>query len=131
MTGPAVHRAEDARLTDIQESVHHINDSIHHIETRLDRSDERITSVERQVMQNTANQNALELVMNAEHRRLSDKVDLLHGSMSRVDDTLKGFTERETQNARKILFVVLTTLLSVLGCIGYLMLTNMINGGLH
>ena len=94
---------DDARLSDIQKSVHEIHADVRGLERRIDKTDARVSDIERQVIQATANQSAVEAVMGSENRRLTDKIELVHDAVDRVDSKFGEHIRREDADRRAML----------------------------
>lgn len=93
---------QEVRLADIQASVHRIDGAMSGLERRLDRTDVRISDLERDVIEVRAEQRGAEKVMNAEHRQLHDKIDGLAVGQANIDRRLVDHLEQEEED-RKVL----------------------------
>ena len=69
----------------------------------IDKADARVSDIERQVIQATANQSAVEAVMGSENRRLTDKIELVHDAVDRVDSKFGEHIRREDADRRAML----------------------------
>lgn len=125
---PVQRASDDRRLSDIQDSVHEIRNDVRGIEKRWERSEQRISEVERQVIENAASQRALEQVMNAENQRLTDKIDTVNGSVERVGVALRDHAEEQTNDFKGAMKVVISMLVTILGTLGWFVFTK-VNGG--
>jgi chromosome segregation ATPase len=112
-------RVDDARISDIQDSVHEIRSDVRGLERRLERSDDRISDVERGMIETAAAQKALESVMNAENRRLSEKIDGVQCSVNEVHKTFVHHSNMEESDRRTMMRAVIATFTSLLGAIGW------------
>lgn len=112
-------RRDDARIADIQESVHEIRADMRGLERRLDKTDLRISDIERETIETQAAQKALEAVMNAEHRRLTDKVDLVQGSITALAERLAGHMDGVNSDARSTFRVLVGILLTIVGSLAW------------
>jgi len=117
-------RADDPRINDIQQSVHEIRTDVRGLERRLERNDGRVSDVERQVIENSAAQRALESIMNSEHRRLSDKIDLIHDSIDKLSSAWRDRTSQDTQDRKSLLKILFTMLTTVIGAVAWFMFSK-------
>jgi hypothetical protein len=122
-------RADDARLSDIQDSVHQIRSDVRGLERRYERSEERISDVERSVIENAAAQKALEQVMNAENQRLTDRIQSVNENVSRVGKSLEDHTSMQRNDFKVAMRLLLSVLFSVLGAILYVYFEHYIRNG--
>lgn len=118
-TEPVQRASDDRRLSDIQDSVHEIRNDVRGIEKRWERSEQRITEVERQVIETSAAQRALEQVMSAETQRLTDKIDGVNQSVERVGTSLREHAEAQAGDFKSAMKLVISMLVTVLGTIGW------------
>lgn len=129
-TRKRVERAsDDRRLSDIQESVHEIRTDVRSMERRLERNDERINSVEREVIENTAAQRALEQVMNSETHRLTDKIDQVNTHVGSVNSRLEDHTTQQAKDFKAAFRVLITILVSILGTAGVVIIQHLFEKG--
>jgi hypothetical protein len=70
------------------------------IERRLDRTDVRISDLERDVIEVRAEQRGAEKVMNAEHRLLHDKIDGIARGQQSIDARLDEHLEEEERDRK-------------------------------
>jgi hypothetical protein len=102
----------DARLSDIQATVHGIKGAQSAMERRMDRSDTRMSELERSIIEVQAEQRGAEKVMTAEHVRLHEKVD-------GVLNILRSHTEREDQDRRQQIGLQWSTFLALAGALAW------------
>ena len=112
-------RREEARIQDIQESVHEIRADMRGLERRLDKTDLRISDIERETIETQAAQKALEAVMNAEHRRLTDKVELVQGSITDLAARLTRHMSEASNDLKQTFWVVLGILFTIVGTLAF------------
>ena len=93
----------EGRLADIQASVHRIDGAMSGLERRLDRTDVRISDLERDVIEVRAEQRGAEKVMNAEHRLLHDKIDGIAHGQSNIDRRLAEHLEDEERDRKEMI----------------------------
>ncbi|MBT8147288.1 MAG: hypothetical protein KJN90_10580 [Gammaproteobacteria bacterium] len=118
------HVSDDARITDIQNSVHEIRADVRGMERRLERSDSRISDVERDVIETAAAQKALESIMNSENGRLSDKIDNIQKSVSDIYNTFVQHTRLEEADRRTMMRAVFATFISFISAIAWWMFSQ-------
>lgn len=111
----------DERLIAIQEDVHEIRGTVRDFHNRLDKTDQKIGVLERDIITVKAEQAAAEKIMTAEHVRLHQKVDDFNA-------TLVQHVDQEERDRRKLSGLAWSTLLAVLGAIGTFGLQHLLNG---
>lgn len=112
-------RRDEARLQDIQESVHEIRADMRGLERRLDKTDLRISDIERETIETQAAQKALEAVMNAEHRRLTDKVELVQGAITDLTSRLTKHMSEVSNDQKQTFRVVVGILFTIVGTLAW------------
>lgn len=116
--------SDDRRLTDIQESVHEIRSDVRGLERRFERNEERINDVEREVIEQAANQRALEAVMSSETHRLTDKIDQVNTSVKDVSGNLRVHIEQQTRDFKSAFRILVSILITMLGTGGVIIIQH-------
>lgn len=90
----------EGRLADIQASVHRIESSVQNLKERQDRTDLRMTEVERDVIEVRAEQRGMEKVQSVENRMLHDKIDAIAVGQTKIDRRLVDHLEQEEEDRK-------------------------------
>lgn len=62
--------------------------------------------------------------MNSEHRRLSDKIDLIHDSIDKLSSAWRDRTSQDTQDRKSLLKILFTMLTTVIGAVAWFMFSK-------
>lgn len=112
----------DARLSDIQATVHGIKGAQSAMERRLDRNETRMSEMERSLVEVQAEQRGAEKIMTAEHIRLHEKVDGIY-------QILRDHTEREAADRRSLVLLSWSTFLAVAGALAWWAFDRLVKHG--
>jgi hypothetical protein len=99
-------------VADIRASVHRIEVAQTGLERRLDKTDGRISELDRVIIQLEAEQRATERIMGAEHLRLHEKVDDIRALMTK-------HVEGEDRDRRSIMALGWSTFLVLAGAVAW------------
>lgn len=102
----------EVRLADIQASVHRIEGAQTLFERRLDKTDGRMTELERTVVEVKAEQRGAEKIMTSEHVRLHEKIDGIY-------QVLRDHIEREDKDRRSLVGLSWSTFLALAGALAW------------